>query len=262
MDIVFPDITIASYNVLADTYIRKEYYQESAWPLLDPAIRIPSLIDRVFSLDTDVLCLQEVEYDLFRRLEVRGRACGYEFARWMHKGMGKPDGVATFVRDTLKAATSMNIEFTDGRGGKRSGHGALLTFLHKGPVVLNVVNTHFKWDPDGAPVEDCVGIAQARQLLNIVGHNVFAVICGDFNAQPGGPLLSAFADHGFRDAHPGLPPTFNLRGVPQKLDYILHRPVLKAYALPTPDVAPETILPSRQEPSDHVPIVAAFTVAK
>lgn len=263
MELVMPDLTIASYNVLADAYIRPEYYRDASHPFLEPTSRRRSLIERVFSLDADVLCLQEVDYETFRELEEGGRARGYAFARWLHKAMGKPDGVATFVRETFTAASSMNIDFMDGRGeAQRSGCVGLLTFLHKGPVVLNVVNTHFKWDPPGTNPEDSVSLAQADQLLSTVGQNPFSIVCGDFNAEPGSALLSRFADADYRDAHPARPPTFIAKGRPQKLDYILHRPRLKAYAVAPPELRPETLLPSASEPSDHLPLVAGFTLAE
>jgi len=117
-----PQIVIATYNILADAYIKPEYYPHCDPKDFQAEHRHPRLIERVAGLGADVICLQEVEYALFVRLEARLRGLGYQ-GRWAHKGGGKPDGCATFVRGPRQCLGTHIIVFDDGHLPKGpSGH--------------------------------------------------------------------------------------------------------------------------------------------
>lgn len=252
-----PSIVIASYNILADAYIKPEYY-----PRCDPQDfaakrRHPKLLDRVAGLGADVACLQEAEQDLFDR--IRSRLGTETSAFWAQKTGGKPDGCATFVRRPWTCRAWRRLAFHDGHAAKPAGHVALIAELVRDGLSLTVVNTHLRWDPPETASEERRGLAQAKQLLSeLAKHPSPYVVCGDFNAELGGEVLGLFRAYGFSDAHEASASTCNANGRARKIDFLLHTRALTARPMPPPSVTDATPLPSPAEPSDHVPLVAAF----
>jgi mRNA deadenylase 3'-5' endonuclease subunit Ccr4 len=106
---------IASYNVLADSYVKPQWY-----PNVDPEIlrwdrRKFALADGVARLDADIICLQEVEADAYALLEQSLGAKGCEGV-YAKKGGDKPDGCAVFFRQGgLRFAGGAMAYYRDGR---------------------------------------------------------------------------------------------------------------------------------------------------
>lgn len=260
-----PTISIATYNVLAAAYADPKYYPGVQSHDVASATRYPRVVHRIAELDADVICLQEVDHELFAMVDARLQKQGYR-SRWAHKGRGKPDGCAMFVAPNLLLGEWRIHEFDDAAfGGKRTGHLVLSTNVMRGHFYMHVATTHLKWEPPGAAGEERVGLLQARQTLRQLPTQVRiagtpCVICGDFNAGPSSDILRTFADERFVDAHGDLSHTFVLEGVPQKLDYLLFSmDTLVARPVAVPSLPGPTPMPSAAEPSDHLPLVARFT---
>lgn len=253
------EIVVATYNALADAYVRPEFYPQCDSRAFVSGARYPHVANRVLALDADVICLQEVDAALYAILDARLSAAGYH-GHWARKGECKPDGCATFVRAPWAFTGTRVLYFADGgRSGGRSGHLALLAAVGNGRRRIVVTNTHLKWDAPDAPEEKRLGYAQAKELAALLAWTSSPrILCGDFNAELGGPILNAFADVGFADAHPPSEATNNAGGVARKIDFLLHSAELVAHPYPTTPVADDTPLPSDSEPSDHVPLVATF----
>jgi len=249
-------ISVSSYNLLADDYIKPEHYPNVAPEDFLAADRHPKLDARVESLGTDVVCAQEVTYATFKRLDDRLRPRGYR-GRWAHRGGGKPDGCATFVRFPWTLKASMIVDFDDGPR-KPSNRVALLVVAARGPHVCAVANAHFEWSPDDAPEDQQSGLHQARQLLSHLGNQRSTIVCCDANATHGSLLLKSFEDRGFRDAHDPSHATFISNGRPRKIDFLLHSSDLESAGTPPPRLSPGAALPSSSEPSDHLPLFAEF----
>lgn len=253
-----PSVIVATHNVLADPFISPEHYPRCDPEDFKPENRHPRLLAYEAALGADVLLQQEVTYETFVKFDAALRPRGY-VGRWAHKWAGKPDGCATFVRAPFRIAASTIVDLDDG-GGKPSGHVALATVLVLDRQALTIVNTHLKWHPPDAKPDARPGFAQASHLLRALANRSRTIIAGDFNAEPDSPTLALFADAGFVDAHPPSNATFVLDGRPRKIDYLLHTRDLRARPLPSPVVSAESILPSVTEPSDHVPLLAEFSV--
>ncbi len=253
------EIVIATYNVLADAYVRPEFFPRCDPAHLAAAARYPRLVERAVALDADVVCLQEVDARLHAMLDARLSPLGYR-GEYAQKGEGKPDGCSTFVRCPWTVAGTHVLAYADG-GGKngRSGHVALIQGLACGKRRLTVTNTHIKWDAPEAPERKRVGYAQARELAALLAwSSAPRIVCGDFNAELGGPILNEFTAVGFADAHRPFARTNNAGDVARKIDFILHAGGLKARPRPTTSVEDRTALPNDVEPSDHVPLVTGF----
>ncbi len=255
-------ITVATYNILADAYIKPEFYTRCDPAVFVSANRHPRIVERVVGLDADVICLQEVDSAMFDLLNTKLMPLGYR-GLWDQKGRGKPDGCATFIRRPWKFITAYSSAFRDGAGprGRHSGHVWNHPLIKRDGRTVLIVNTHLKWDPPDTAKEDKIGLVQAEEILMNFGKASYPrIVCGDFNAEPNSDVLDVFRAAGFVDPHPRRAFTFNSGGPARKIDYILHSadllatPLLSAVTLVN-----ETVMPSEIEPSDHLPLRASFT---
>ena len=119
--------SLTTYNVLAQAYITPTRYPRTPAPVLASVWRRPALVRHIVALGTDVVCLQEVEDETFAAVQQALQPLGYT-GHFAKKGGGKPDGCATFVRQsTLTWGTVHRLMYSDGAGIERdSGHLALV----------------------------------------------------------------------------------------------------------------------------------------
>jgi len=83
-------------------------------------------------------------------------------------------------------------------------------------------------------------------------------ICGDFNATPNADAVELLIESGFDYTHRNCAQTFtcNSNRVPKLIDYIAFRGNVRAEPLPVPAIDGHTPLPSEEQPSDHLPLMA------
>ncbi len=239
---------VASYNVLADAYIRTSYYPGTPPEVLRPERRRTAIAERVARLAADVVCLQEVEPATLAA--IAARLPGY--AVHAERKRDKPDAVAIVTRRPVRGRAVLAHD--DG-----TGHVALLVAVEDEDRLVGIAAAHVKWDPPGA----AVGLAQAEALLDAVAGFTPAcagwILAGDFNAGPDSPLYARARARGWRDAYEGTQAfTCNSSRVPKRIDFLFHDPALVAEPEPLPPIAPDTALPSAVEPSDHLAIAAWF----
>jgi mRNA deadenylase 3'-5' endonuclease subunit Ccr4 len=261
--------SVASYNILANSYVMPERYPDCPTEVLDPAHRLATLVRRLLDMDADVYCLQEVEPEVFAYLDTRLKVHGYEghFAR---KGEGRPDGCATFFSQATFAFRAGRVfHYTDGRDElPPSGHVALLLALEYKERAVGIANTHLKWDPPGTPLEEQWGYRQTRQLLE--ERQSFDpecrawIVCGDLNVTPDSETIRMIRLVGLDYAHRGLEKksTCKTNAKAKMVDYLLHTKALSARPIEPPVIDEQTSLPSECEPSDHVAVTAWFDWAR
>jgi mRNA deadenylase 3'-5' endonuclease subunit Ccr4 len=262
---VFFSLSVASYNILASAYIPYARYQRTPQIVLDPAWRIPALVQHVANLGTDVLCLQEVELESFAALKSRLNSIGYE-AQYARKTGGKPDGCATFYRQSsCELMAARVIEYADGAQGQtNSGHIALIVLLRVAGRVVGLANTHLSWDPPGTASTAKVGYRQTLQLLNESRAMMPAcdgwLICGDLNTTPDSEIIRTLQHTGFQYAHAGLAKAYTCKvnSEVKMIDYLFHSAEFRAEPERVVQISDQTVLPSAEQPSDHLPIVARF----
>lgn len=258
--------TVATYNVLATAYVKPDYLPGVPEHLLRPEWRVPALVGHVAALDADILCLQEVEPDVFAALEQRLGPLGYA-GRYERKGKNKPDGCATFFRHgTFALREARRVEYRDRERGPDDHSGqiaALLTLEHEGHL-FGVANTHVRWQSPDTPRDQNVGLREVTELVEACrGFDPPCrdwVVCGDFNFRPDSEVVAVMRDAGFRFAHAELTDARSAvaNGRAKLIDYVFHTAGLRSRALAPPAITDETLLPSPDQPSDHLPLVAEF----
>lgn len=245
------EFTVASYNVLADGYVDRAFYPRTPAGCLDPEQRRPRVAAHVARLGADVIGLQEVERATHDAIDAT--LIGYRSA--YASKQRRREGCATFFsRERVRVVDERRVTYVDD-----SGHVALLLALDVAGVRIAVANTHLKWDGRGIKA-----LTQARHLLREMPAFDPGpwIVLGDFNVDPSSDVLAAFHEAGLHDAHDPRIATCNANGRAKKIDYILHDARLVARAHRTPVVADDTPLPSPDEPSDHVPLVASFVLGR
>jgi endonuclease/exonuclease/phosphatase family metal-dependent hydrolase len=254
-------LLLVSYNVLADCYIDPTFYPGTPPAALDPAQRWPRLLDRLQGLAAEVLCLQEVETPLFEHLQSKLSTRGYGARHALKRG--RPDGCATFFGPALQLASTTPLHYADAdASGRDSGHLALLTVLDGPFGRFGVANTHFKWDLPARLAAEHWAFRQASQLvahLGREGEGLPWVVCGDFNVLPDSDVLRLLQAAGLVDAYRHRPAAFtcNSNRRAKRIDFILHSAALQSDGLDGQRwLGDETVMPSADEPSDHLPIGA------
>jgi endonuclease/exonuclease/phosphatase family metal-dependent hydrolase len=239
-------IRVVSWNVLAEAYVRREYYPHTPPHVFDRAKRRGAVAEQIGNFaSADVLSLQEADSALFALAETKLP----DMAGRLFRKRGRGEGCAVFVRQPK----TTELEWRELVFSDRSGHIALgVTFSG-----MTVVNTHLKWEPEGTPAEVHRGVAQLREILD-AWPSGRRIICGDFNAEPDSSVIALAKARGFEDAYASMPNAYtcNPNSKKQRIDYILHTPDFVASPVALPAVDDGTPLPSETSPSDHLPIEA------
>ena len=258
-------LVVATYNVLATGYIRRARYPRTPALVLDPAWRVPALAQHISILEADILCLQEVDIEILSALRSRLGSRGHA-DRYARKNGGGPDGCVTFCRqDVARLMDEKVVRFADGGVGQsNTGNIALITIFDAFGHRLGIINTQLTWDPPGTARESQRGLRQARQLMleyeNLAASADAWIIAGDLNVTPESEIISLIEESGLRCAHAGRPTSYtgNFNGEAKKIDYLLHTPNLRSDPYELCAIDAQTVLPSAEQPSDHVAVIARF----
>ncbi|HEY4371590.1 MAG TPA: endonuclease/exonuclease/phosphatase family protein [Burkholderiales bacterium] len=256
--------TLLTCNILADSYIRREWYPLTPDEWLRPEVRHPALAAHLAASGADILCVQEVEEPVFDLLQAHLGAAGYRGTR-AAKSLNKPDGCATFWHERFTLEAEKRFPYPDGEPGRAaSGHVAQILTLRDGAKRLGVANTHLKWDAPKTPLEEQYGLGQIRQLITALAarkpHADGWILCGDFNVTPDAPVIAALTEAGYRHAHGAYPQacTAAPNHAPRVIDYLFHSKGLNAEPVIPPPITSETPLPGPGFPSDHLALAARF----
>jgi len=240
-------IEVVSWNVLAEAYVRAALYPRTPASVLDPVRRRAAVVERAASFrDADVVCLQEVEADVFER--VSARLAGFSGRLLLKRG--RSEGCAILVRGAAVAWRELVY-------GDASGHVAIAATLADG---THVACTHLKWSPPETPLAEHHGYRELRELLDAWARPGAGplVVTGDFNVEPQSDAIGLAIERGMRDAYASLPEasTCVSDGRKKRIDFVLTTGDLECAPRPLRALADDTPLPSDEEPSDHLPIRA------
>lgn len=252
------EFSAATYNILADAYVRPDRYPLSPAAALDPGPRRRLLLDRIAALDVDLLCLQEVEPAAHAAIAER---LGDDYLAVHAPRRRRPDGASLFLRRDRFTLTRHDTLHYTSRGS--DDQLALIAELTLGTHHLQVACTHLQWCRDDTPAEAHIGRAQLCELLDHLAPADTRLIAGDLNATSQSPVLRAASERGLALGAAKQRPwdTCNANRRPRKLDYLLHSQGLDPHPSPLPPLQRDTPMPSLHEPSDHLPLRITFRFA-
>jgi endonuclease/exonuclease/phosphatase family metal-dependent hydrolase len=251
-----------TYNVLAQRHIHRERYPRSPAGALEAAPRRERLLRRLDEHRVDLLCLQEVEPDLHELLTARlGATHHAAFA----PRAGRGDGVALYAARSRFAWHGHELLRFAARG--RDEDLALIASLSLEDRPLRVAVTHLAWQPDSTPLDEHVGRRQMLELLARRDADADAdaiwIFAGDFNAISQSVVVEAAYQRGMAESCRAQRPwdTCAINGRPRKIDYLLFSAGrLEPHPGVLPKLSRDSVLPSLDEPSDHLPLRVDFTI--
>lgn len=232
----------ATFNVLADAYTGYADYSYVEPDLLEKGARIPKILQVVSDLKADVVCMQEAELPLLTALDETSRWQTY----WSQKGLNKPDGCLTLVKQGIDVADFETHYYDD-----QSGH--VMQSVRIGQTLF--VNTHIKWAPEDA--SEHAGVIQTKELLEEIGSEQPAIIFADCNSRPDGLVRRLVEDAGFTNVS-GDTPTAFVDQEPVALDLLAVRGVTADHV--NLGYSPLNV-PNMKCPSDHIPLIASIEIA-
>ena len=243
-------VCLITWNVLADAYVKPQYFPRVDPALLAPGVRTPPIVAALAAGPADVVCLQEVEPATVEAI----RATGGWDVHFASK-IGRPDGCAILARRAARLSDVRTLAFADGAPDRTdSGHVALVATVHGAAQPLQLATTHLRWDAPDTPHADRWATRQVRDLIALVGADPARwIVCGDLNVQPGDPAYVMLTGAGLVDVMPDRP-TANANDKAKRIDHILCGRAIAATALPVMPITDVTPLPSAEMPSDHLPI--------
>lgn len=272
-----PPFRVLQWNVLADGLAYKDdnFIRVADEAILGWPTRRDAILEAALAADADIVCLEELNHvdEIKAVLADAGYECVYA-PKW--SSPAEPtDGTGVFVRSSrFSVDLNLNLDYrdADADGGARHSQRGVVVMLSdkvaKGRRVC-VGATHLKAKRGSA--NERRRVTQISTLLRAVERvaGVFpAVICGDFNADPGSAPYEAVASHelGFRSAYgpdgaesePEFT-TWKFRPSGEckhTIDYIWYRAshleARRLLALPSEADIGDNALPCEVYPSDHL----------
>lgn len=255
------EISVTSWNVLANSYVRPEYYPNHSVEEIVSVERAENVIGCLKNMSSDVFLLQEVEYEQYQRIESALRALGYK-GFFAPKAAGRPDGIATFFRSSsLNFLGAQTMYYLDGYKEGYSGNVLQMIIIELEGKKLGLASTHILYDREGDASRCQAGKAQIMQLIKCLQRNKDVdswIIGGDFNGEVHLPRIQLMLSAGFIDlGQKSGDPTFG-HPFPRRIDYLFHSTEMDSTLLPVEFSWENEYLPTKQWPSDHLPVQGVF----
>jgi len=239
---------ILSYNILSDDNLKYGEYDLLPNEIINWDFRKKRIYNKLVSFFPDIILLQEVNAkscQFFKRSLVQqgySGSCAYDLAIFYKNKLFTP---------TKKSEIALGYK-----------KGALVIYLRDknyNSEVL-VVNTHLKWD--NHPNEHHIGCQQAsylsdriNKIKNRFNADKLIIIGGDFNLEPNHRCIKQFSKV-FVDSYAETESnTFFGSMTPKRIDYIFHSLNWSSIKLIDYSQQYVTKLPTRNEPSDHLPVL-------
>ena len=283
--------SVGSLNLLTPRFDEVDYYPYVPHDFRLWTFRKPMILERLRSMDVDILCCQEAAGDDPALLEELA-STGYEpvAPAEPRRGIEKP---VTFVRQNKFSVVAVEHRSRASLLALREVSPACEEAV---PLTLFVANVHLQGDPSARAARRsqlesvCRRFRKLRSDLGVDTMRSCAVVVGDFNEPANTELhreLQAIDAESFPARHSSWkwvdcygalqapPPTFRAEGRSDRIDFIYHSANLQAEALRWPlSYEEEDLLswawnrwppwpgqlPCEWYPSDHLPLAASLVV--
>uniref|UniRef100_A0A7S3PP42 Endonuclease/exonuclease/phosphatase domain-containing protein n=1 Tax=Aplanochytrium stocchinoi TaxID=215587 RepID=A0A7S3PP42_9STRA len=275
--------SVMSFNILADRYVRNPRHS-NLYAHCDPkclpwSYRFNKIMNHLGEVDADIVCLQEVDKDVYETFEPLLHNRGYEGVLQLgnpkKKGEGKDiPGLATFFRRSIFEKNWVIASY------RASILGLTIKKGHEKGRVLALLNCHL----EGAPWKH----KERKDQLNAAIRKLkkadfsYSLLCGDFNGslEDNSLALNTAIKHGYRSVYLNHPSRdisclISPREVDPKnpniymVDNILHgsslTPIAVMNVMNSSWNRKKVIkrgLPSLHWPSDHLSVGAILSFSK
>lgn len=193
-------VKIMTYNFLAQALIRRELFPTSG-SALKWYKRSKTLLREVTHYDPDILCVQELDYDLYTTFwEPEFSLLGY-FSEY-HRYPNKKHGVCIFYKTALFVCKHRDFldydqDTQDIVASTVTRNVGLLVALEFTPLALGLYpcqrsgviigTTHLYWHPLGSferARQTYIILKKTQQFINKLDNQWYTFFAGDFNTQP------------------------------------------------------------------------------
>lgn len=188
------DISVMSYNVLADAYASKhrhELYTQIPAACLSWQNRVELLAQEILHWFPTIVCLQEVDH--FADLEDKLSLHGY-VGRFLQRSNDRPDGLAMFWKAAVFGSAPVAAEEVMFAGHNLRDNVAQVYRLRMAgtsdiavepPLEVVVSNIHVLFNPKRGDIK----LGQVRVLVDLIGKESGGgtrpvIMCGDWNSAP------------------------------------------------------------------------------
>ena len=188
------DISVMSYNVLADAYANKhrhELYTRIPAACLSWQNRMGLLAQEIAHWSPTIVCLQEVDH--FSELEDKLSLQGY-VGRFLQRTNDRPDGLAMFWKAAVFGTATVAAEEVVFAGHNLRDNVAQVYRLRMAdnsgvggdpPLEVVVSNIHVLFNPKRGDIK----LGQVRVLVDLIGKEsrggtLPVIMCGDWNSAP------------------------------------------------------------------------------
>lgn len=253
-------LSLATWNVLADCYLTPDLYPNTPVGLLLPGARTAAIVTELLSmverLRLDAVCVQEAHGSLLAELETVALPRGWRVLRTTESETARDQCVVLLCG-------KWRLGSHDRRSYKQApdNHAQRLALL-RGTTTVILYNTHLQWALDNGRLTG----AQGAELASWASREAQpTIVAGDLNSPRESPAVQQLIGIGFTDLHPleSLRTAEFLHTGPLRLDYILVRGA-RGRSLPATDLVIDgrEPLPGWRCPSDHLPLAACVSVGR
>ncbi|GFY59737.1 protein angel homolog 2 [Trichonephila inaurata madagascariensis] len=196
--------TIMTYNILSQNAVDKHrYLYRNCHPaFLQEDYRVSMILPEILKSKSDIICLQEVEQNLFNRMKQVFDSKGFDFLFKARTG-SYSDGCAILwrkkkfdlVQEKAVEFRSSSVPILD-----RDNIGLIAVLKPNHPkfthLLLHVATTHLLFNPRRGDIKLCqlrwffaeLERLSLKKVTDVKRHYHPIVLCGDFNIEPDSPL--------------------------------------------------------------------------
>lgn len=171
------NFSILSYNILTQKYMKKKNCKE-----LSLENRIKKILIEITSLNPDIICLQESNYEVYKRFLKPSLSSDYiiitfdNYDSYLMNVIGIKKRRFKLIKDYNFDLKSINIDVV----GNRGAMGVEIEDLMVKDKKIFVINTHFPWKP--IYEYEKAKIMQFLFDFILQRDNDYVILAGDFNS--------------------------------------------------------------------------------
>jgi mRNA deadenylase 3'-5' endonuclease subunit Ccr4 len=188
--------SIMTYNIMAYNFTKLEWFPYCQPEYLHPRYRAPRILNEIERVNSDILCLQECDHDLFleyykTNLENMGYTCVYKMT-----SNNRVVAICTAYKKKLfkqEKASYLDLneelsKFDDSFIKHKEAQTIQLKHYASGKSVV-IVNTHLFWNPEFEYVKYGQMCSIIKHVATFYNNDLPIIFAGDINSTPGSNVI-------------------------------------------------------------------------